>query len=62
MEPSVGRISFSLSDVAEIEFSDGRQVVIRGSLAIALMTSVQDAVRSCFSEARRTHDPIAEEN
>ena len=47
-EPHVARVTFNETLQAEIEFSDGREVVWTGQLAADLRAAVQLAVRRGF--------------
>lgn len=52
-EPRVSRVTFNETLQAEIEFSDGREVVWTGQLAAELRNAVQLAVRRGFEYRRR---------
>jgi hypothetical protein len=52
-EARVVRISFNETLQAEIRFSDGREVVWTGALAVELREAVQAAVDRGFARKRR---------
>lgn len=52
-EPRVTRVTFNETMQAEILFSDGREVVWTGQLAVDLRAAVQLAVRRGFEHRKR---------
>ena len=52
-EVRVARVTFNETLQAEIEFSDGREVVWTGQLAAELRAAVQLAVRRGFEHRKR---------
>lgn len=52
-EPRVTRVTFNETLQAEIRFSDGREVVWTGQLAVDLRNAVQMAVRRGFERRKR---------
>lgn len=52
-EPRVSRVTFNETMQAEIRFSDGREVVWTGQLAVDLRNAVQMAVRRGFEHRKR---------
>lgn len=52
-EARVARVTFNETMQAEILFSDGREVVWTGQLAVDLRTAVQMAVRRGFEHRKR---------
>ena len=52
-EPHITRVTFNETMQAEILFSDGREVVWTGALAVDLRNAVQLAVRRGFEFKKR---------